>query len=143
MWLTQKGSPESNDPNEPKNADDEHPERRKDDPKAPWPVRSGSRAIFLLYSHSLSLAFVLLFLLAVAVHAGGGVRLHNEEQRQHGQPEMSLGQYMATSEYWFESFQNWQSEFMSIAAMVWLSVYLRERGSAESKPLATPHEEHG
>jgi hypothetical protein len=50
---------------------------------------------------------------------------------------------MATSRFWFESFQNWQSEFLSLAAMVYLAVFLRERGSAESKPVATPHDEQG
>jgi hypothetical protein len=143
VWLTQKGSPESNDPNDPPSPDDEFPCRRKNDPKAPWPVRSGNRIIFFLYSHSLSLCFALLFLMSVAIHAGGGVKLYNIEQREHGQAETNIAGYMATSEFWFESFQNWQSEFLSLAAMVWLSVYLRERGSAESKPVATPNEEHG
>jgi hypothetical protein len=49
--------------------------------------------------------------------------------------------FMGTSRFWFESMQNWQSEFLSLAAMVYLSVYLRERGSAESKPVAAPHDE--
>ena len=49
---------------------------------------------------------------------------------------------MGTSRFWFESFQNWQSEFLSLAAMVYLAVYLREKGSAESKPVAAAHEAH-
>jgi hypothetical protein len=143
VWLTQKGSPESNDPNEPEDPDNQFPCRRKDDPRAPWPVRSGNRLIFFLYSHSLSICFALLFFGSIAMHAGGGVKLYNHEQREHGEPETDIFGYMATSQFWFESFQNWQSEFLSLAAMVWLSVYLRERGSAESKPVATPHDEHG
>jgi hypothetical protein len=142
-WLTQKGSPEANDPDEPEDPDNEFPERRKNDPKAPWPVRSGSPVILFLYSHSLSICFALLFLLSIAIHAGGGVKLYNHEQREHGEPEVNILGYVRTSQFWFESFQNWQSEFLSLGAMVWLSVYLRERGSAESKPVATPNEEHG
>ncbi len=51
--------------------------------------------------------------------------------------------YMATSRFWFESFQNWQSEFLAVGLMVILTVFLREKGSKESKPVATPHDEHG
>ena len=52
-------------------------------------------------------------------------------------------QYLGTSQFWFESFQNWQSEFLAVAVIVWASVYLRYRGSAESKPVAAPHRETG
>jgi hypothetical protein len=52
-------------------------------------------------------------------------------------------QYLGTSQFWFESFQNWQSEFLAVAVIVWASVYLRQRGSPESKPVAEPHRETG
>jgi hypothetical protein len=69
--------------------------------------------------------------------------LYNEDQLDHGGETVTSLGYMGTSRFWFESFQNWQSEFLSLAAMVYLAVYLRQRGSAESKPVATPHDESG
>ncbi len=73
----------------------------------------------------------------------GGARLYNETQLQHGGEALTLGQYLATSQFWFESFQNWQSEFLAIAAMVVLSIFLRHRGSPESKPVDAPHSHTG
>jgi hypothetical protein len=137
--LVQKGSPESKSPDPAENEEDD-PEKHRDDPRAPWPVRKGG-FILWLYSHSLSIAFGLLFLMSIAAHAIGGAKHHASEQREHGEPPDTLVQYVASSKFWFESFQNWQSEFLSLAAMVYLSVYLRERNSAESKPVATPHDE--
>ena len=141
VFLYQKGSPESKDPDE-DDAVDNDPALQKSNPKAPAPVRQGGLALWL-YSHSLSICFLLLFLGSFALHARKGVEEFNEERREHGDAAMSATQYMGTSQFWFESFQNWQSEFLSLAAMVYLSVYLREKGSAESKPVATPHDESG
>lgn len=81
----------------------------------------------------------MLFGVSLVIHAAGGVRKYNQEQNHFGEPPITTLEYIVTSDFWFESLQNWQSEFLSLAAMVWLSVYLRERGSAESKPVATPH----
>jgi hypothetical protein len=140
--LYQKGSPESKDPDAPEDAVDVDPRLMSDRPDAPWPVRRGGWWL-RLYSHSLSIALFTLFVISFALHAIAGSRLYNEEQLQHGGQTVSAAAYMATSQFWFESFQNWQSEFLSIGAMVLLSVYLRQRGSAESKPVATPHDESG
>ncbi len=139
--LRQKGSPESRKL-EGEEEVDEDPRKKRDDPRAPWPVRKGGAAL-RLYSHSLSIAFLLLFFFSFAVHAAGGAKEYSSEQQQHGNEAVSTLEYMATSTFWFESLQNWQSEFLSLAAMVYLSVYLREKGSAESKAVATPHDEHG
>ena len=141
VCLRQKGSPESKGM-EGEEEVDEDPNEKRDDPRAPWPVRKGG-FILWLYSHSLSLAFALLFLLSFAVHAWGGAKDYSEEQLAHGESGATTLQYMATSRFWFESFQNWQSEFLSLAAMVYLAVYLREKGSAEAKAVATPHDEQG
>ena len=141
VCLRQKGSPESK-PLEGEEDVDEDPAEKRDDPRAPWPVRKGG-FILWVYSHSLSLAFATLFLLSLAVHAWGGAKDYTEEQAAKGEAGASMLQYVGTSRFWFESFQNWQSEFLSLAAMVYLGVYLREKGSAESKPVATPHDEQG
>ena len=142
VFLFQKGSPESKDPDEPDHPLNTDPLRKRDDPRAPWPVRRGGWA-YKLYAHSLSLAFLLLFLIAFVLHILGGTKNYNEERAELGKPPISAVAYAGSSRFWFESFQNWQSEFFAIGAMVVLSVYLREHGSAESKPVASPHDAHG
>jgi hypothetical protein len=141
-FLYQKGSPESRDPDSDGEAVDNDPALQRDRPGAPWPVRKGGVWLWL-YSRSLSLTFFAMFFVSFYLHGRHGAREYNEDARQHGQATVGTLGYMGTSRFWFESLQNWQSEFLSLAAMVYLSVYLRQRGSAESKPVATPHEESG
>jgi hypothetical protein len=138
--LVQKGSPESRRPNviEPVDAD---PRAFRDAPDAPWPVRRGGLWL-RAYEHSLGLTFILLFVFSWAGHAFGGLAEYRADEVAHGASPGVLSDYLFSSRFWFESFQNWQSEFLSIAAMVWLSVYLRERGSPESKPVHAPHAEN-
>ena len=140
--LFQKGSAESKDPDEEEPVD-RHPRKSRTKKNAPWPVRKGG-FVLTLYEYSLSLAFLLLFLLSFTLHAVGGAEEYNQEQREHGSSEVvsTLG-YMGTSRFWFESFQNWQSEFLAVGAMVVLSIFLRQRGSPESKPVDSPHSETG
>lgn len=108
----------------------------------PWPVRRGGW-VLKLYEHSLSIMFMLLFLASFVLHGIGGSEDYNSEQQSHGQPPVTVLGYLATSRFWFESFQNWQSEFLAVAVLVGASDYLRERGSPESKPVAEPHYETG
>ena len=96
-----------------------------------------------LYAHSLSLALGLLFLLSFLGHAASGTKHYNEEQQAHGQPPVSMLQYMGTSRLWFESFQNWQSEFLAVGVLAVLSIWLREQGSPESKPVHSAHDDMG
>ena len=141
VFLFQKGSSESKpvDDNAPQNED---PRDAKVKDNTPWPVKRGG-IILKLYEHSLSILFLLLFLASMTLHAVGGVEEYNEEQATHGQPGVTFLGYLATSRFWFESFQNWQSEFLAVAVLVGASVYLREKGSPESKPVAEPHYETG
>ena len=112
------------------------------DPDAPWPVRRGGW-ILGAYEYSLGLAFVALFLLSWAGHALGGFAEFADDRALQGLPRPALADYLTSSRFWFESFQNWQSEFLAIASMVWLAVYLRQRWSPESKPVHAPHDETG
>ena len=140
--LVQKGSAESKKPDEPE-AVDRNPRAHRDKASAPWPVKRGG-AILKLYENSLSLAFLSLFLVSIGIHAVAGANAFNQEQAEHGVPEtLSAIQYAGTSRFWSESLQNWQSEFLAIAAMVVLSIFLRQRGSPESKPVDSPHDETG
>lgn len=113
-------------------------EDSKNDPKMPWPVRRGGLAL-KLYSNSLTIVFLVLFALSFVLHTVGGVAEYNSEQMQHGEPPVSAFEFVGTSEFWFQSFQNWQSEFLSIGMMVVLTVFLRQKGSPESKPVDSPH----
>jgi hypothetical protein len=135
-WLFQRGSSESRDPDAP-----EAEESSDTTPVAdmPWPVRRGGW-VSRLYAHSLSLAFLILFVASLAVHAISGAREYGEEQSAHGMPVVVTAlAYVRTARFWFESFQNWQSEFLALLAMVVGSIFLRERGSPESKPVHAPH----
>ncbi len=82
-------------------------------------------------------------MLAFALHAIGGGEVYSGEQLQHGGQAVSAIAYIGTAQFWFESFQNWQSEFLALLAMVVLSIFLRQQGSPESKPVASPHSETG
>ena len=142
VFLYQKGSAESKKLDEEEEVDRD-PRQSKNKRDAPWPVRKGGLAL-KLYEHSLSLAFLLLFLAAFFLHAAGGAREYNQDQAEHGSSERvtTLG-YMATSRFWFESLQNWQSEFLAVGLMVVLSIWLRQKGSPESKPVDAPHSQTG
>jgi hypothetical protein len=140
-FLYQRGSAESKRPNVTELVDLDPRQSPKKD-AAPWPVRRGGR-VLSLYEHSLSITFLLLFVVSFALHAVTGSREYSEEQLEHGKAEVSTIGYMETSQFWFESFQNWQSEFLSLAAMVGLTIFLRERGSPESKPVDSPHWDTG
>jgi hypothetical protein len=138
--LVQKGSPESRRRGVIE-AVDADPRLHRDAPGAPWPVRRGGLAL-ALYEHSLSLTLLLLFAGSWVGHALGGYAELKADQLAHGQSVPNPVAYLCSPRLWFESLQNWQSEFLSIAAMVWLAVYLRERGSPESKPVHAPHDDH-
>jgi hypothetical protein len=88
-------------------------------------------------------AFAALFIASFALHAWAGAGHYSSEQLEHGGVPVTAWQYAFTSQFWFESFQNWQSEFLAILAMVLLSVVLRQHGSPASKDVDRPHSETG
>jgi hypothetical protein len=131
VWLRQKGSSESKQLYEREDVDREPDPKRKD---APWPVRRGG-LILRLYKNSLAIAFFGLFAISMWLHAIGGAKLESVERTAHGEPPIGTLSYMGTSQFWFESMQNWQSEFVSIVAIVAFSIFLRQQGSPQSKPV--------
>ncbi len=136
--LRQWGSSESKDLDKKEEVDRE-PEPS---PTAPWPVNKGG--IWLkVYKHSFSIAFFLLFIISFWLHFIGSRNHYNLEQAAKGHPEATATQYLSHAKFWFESFQNWQSEFLSVAAIVILSIWLRQWGSPESKPVDAPYGETG
>ncbi|HEX5870755.1 MAG TPA: DUF6766 family protein [Longimicrobium sp.] len=141
-FLFQKGAAESKDPEKDHEPVDEDPRKHRGDPDAPGPVRRGGLAL-KLYENSLSIALIALFLASFALHAVTGAREYSAEQTQHGEAAAGVMDYVTSAQFWFESFQNWQSEFMSVAVLTLLSIWLRQRGSPESKPVHYAHGDTG
>ena len=92
-----------------------------------------------MYSNSLLLVMGTIFLLSWFAQSLGGVMVANEENAQHGMPAQTWLEYVVSPEFWNRTLQNWQSEFLAVGAMVAFAIYLRQRGSSESKPVGTPH----
>ena len=137
--LRQLGSSESKDLEEPEDVDREPDPRRKD---APWPVKKGG-VVLKIYKNSLSIAFAMLFIISFCLHAHGSFRNYNEEQLMLNKDTVDFSEFITQSRFWFESFQNWQSEFIAVISIVVLSIYLRQKGSPESKPVDASFEETG
>jgi hypothetical protein len=142
VFLIQKGSSESKDPEKESEGVDRDPEAADKRGNVPWPVRRGGLWL-KLYENSLFLLFLFLFLLSLFLHAVSGSREYSTEQEAHGDQRVSAVEYVQTSRFWFESFQNWQSEFLAVGSIVLFSVWLRQRGSPESKPVDAAHSETG
>jgi hypothetical protein len=110
-------------------------------PDAPWPVKKGG--VWLkIYKHSLSVAFAILFVTSFIFHFYGSYKEYCTEQIAKKLSVLSAKEYLYNARFWFESFQNWQSEFLAVASIVILSVWLREKGSPESKPVDMPHDKN-
>ncbi|MGR4875880.1 DUF6766 family protein [Pseudoxanthomonas sp. LARHCG66] len=134
--LRQRGSAES------RPLDPAEEEERIDAGPTPWPVRIGG-FWKSLYAHSLSMAFLLLFVMTFVLHSWGSWLLENEERAAQGQASLSWTTHLLDSQFWFESMQNWQSEFLAVLSIVVLSIFLRQDKSPESKPLRAPHSQTG
>lgn len=139
MFLFQKGSSESKDPDKEEEVDREPNPRKKN---APWPVKKGG-IILAIYKHSLSYAFSILFILSFLLHWRGSMRDFNEQQALKHLPTETAMEYLANPRLWFESFQNWQSEFLSMFAIIVFTVFLREHRSPQSKPVDAADSETG
>jgi hypothetical protein len=138
VFLRQKGSSESK-----KLTGVEEVDRPpKNHLHAPWPIKKGG--VFLtIYKHSLSLSLMLLFIVSFLLHWYGSNKDFNEQQILEDKSTETMFSYISNSRFWFESFQNWQSEFLSVFAIIFLSIYLREIGSPQSKPVDAPYSETG
>ena len=141
IWLVQRGSSESKKPgDEGRESDKKQLVGRyaRDDSPA-WARAGGWRTT--VYSHSLLITMTSIFVLAWLAQALAGRVAHNEERMRELLEPLSLGQYLASPDFWGRTFQNWQSEMLAIASMAVFSIYLRQRGSPESKPVGLPHDE--
>lgn len=139
IFLRQKGSSESKSFDGPEPVDRKPLARRKG---APWPVKKGGLWL-ALYQHSLTISLFVLFAISFVLHIYGSMADENRHLKVNGQPQKTLSEYLCSSKLWFESFQNWQSEFLSVFAIIALSIYLRQIGSSQSKPVDASHGETG
>lgn len=139
VWLLQKGSPESKELDKPGRESDQDQKvgvyAEENSPK--WARASGIR--LSLYSNSLGLVMGTLFLLSWLAQSIAGVAAFNEEQLGNLEDPVSWPQYVTQPDFWNRTLQNWQSELLAVASMAILSIYLRQRGSSQSKPVGTPH----
>ncbi len=108
----------------------------------PWPVRACGLWL-KLYEHSLALAFGLLFLVSFVLHALGSWRHALAERAMQRLPALSFLEHLASAQFWFESMQNWQSEFLAVFSLVVLTIWLRQKDSPQSKPVRAPHSQTG
>ncbi|ALH79844.1 DUF6766 family protein [Sphingopyxis macrogoltabida] len=138
--LIQRGSSESKDPDSPPRDADLAAQASK--PGAPAILRKG-RLARALYARSLGIALFLLFLLSFVMHWTQSARAAAIEAKDHGEAALSTIAYLGDPQLWFESFQNWQSEFLSTAVLVLLSIFLRQKESPESKAVAASHAHTG
>jgi len=143
VWLTiflfQKGSSESKKFDGTDEVDKEPSAHKKD---APWPVKKGG-FILSVYKHSLTISLALLWLVSFVLHFYGSLKDENEQNSIKGIAQIPAVKYISSSRFWFESLQNWQSEFLSVFAIVVLSIYLRQKGSPQSKPVDASYSETG
>lgn len=140
IWFVQRGSPESKKPgDEGPGADDEQLVGEFARPDSPgWARARGIRQI--VYSNSLLIVMGAVFVLSWLAQSLAGTVVMNADNADHGQPPITWPEYLVTPDFWSRTLQNWQSEFLAVGAMIALSIYLRQRGSAESKPVGAPHE---
>jgi hypothetical protein len=143
VWLIQRGSPESKEPHKAgRESDEEQQVGEHADEESPRWARVGGLRTFL-FSNSLLIVMGAIFLGSWLAHSFTGWTDYNAEQVEHEQSKVSWWGFVGTAEFWQTTLQNWQSEFLAVGSMAVLSIYLRQRGSPESKPVGAPHDATG
>jgi hypothetical protein len=143
VWLIQRGSPESKEPGK----EGVEPERQQkigkhaDQDSPGWARVGGVRTA--LYSNSLLIAMAIIFIGSWFAQSVTGWTDFNAEQTDHGSEAVSWLSYIGSATFWESTLQNWQSEFLAVGSFAVLAIYLRQRGSPESKPVGAPHDATG
>jgi hypothetical protein len=143
IWLLQRGSPESKELDKPglENEREQKIGRHAQSDSPRWARVGGLRTV--VYSNSLLFVMGSIWVATWLAQAISGHVSYNAEQLDHREPAVSFFNYLGTADFWNRTLQNWQSEFLAVGSMAILSVYLRQRGSPESKPVGAPHEATG
>jgi Domain of unknown function (DUF6766) len=144
VWLVQKGSNESKRFEDAgRESDREQLLGRHAPRRAPGAAKRERGWQRFVYENSLVLAMAAIFLLSWAGQSLNNWRAGNEERREHGEALVTWSQYVRSADFWERSLENWQSEFLAVGTMAVFTIYLRQRGSSESKPVGSPHDETG
>jgi hypothetical protein len=143
VWFVQKGSPESKKVDEvgTQSDTDQKIGEHAGEGAPKWARARGLK--LWLFSNSLLIVMLTIWLGSWLAHSLTGWRVYNEEALDHSESTLGWVQYLGTADFWETTLQNWQSEFLAVGSMVVLSIYLRQRGSPESKPVGLPHESTG
>jgi hypothetical protein len=138
VWLVQKGSPESKELDQAGTESDADQKvgRHADEASPRWARVGDLRTT--VYSNSLIIVMALVFFGSWFAQSVTGMTAYNQEQHDHGDPRLSWLGYVGSSDFWQATFQNWQSEFLAVGSFAVLAIYLRQRGSPESKPVGAP-----
>jgi hypothetical protein len=143
VWLIQRGSPESKEPGNVglESDEDQRVGAHATERSPAWARVAGWRRT--LFSNSLLMVMGAIWLASWAGQSITGHVVFNAERFDHQQPALSWWQYLSSPDFWNRTLQNWQSEFLAVGSMAVLSIYLRQRGSPESKPVGAPHDATG
>jgi hypothetical protein len=143
VWFVQQGSPESKQLSDVGTESDEQQKLGAYvQPESPrWARAGGWRTV--VYSRSLCSVVGLTFLGSWFAQSVSGWSAYNEEQLGELEAPLTWAQYVSSADFWNRTLQNWQSEFLAVGSFAVLAVYLRQRGSAESKPVGSPHQATG
>ena len=143
VWLLQRGSPESKEPGKEgvESKQKQKLEVYADEDSPGWARVGGLRTT--LYSNSLLIAMAIIFVGSWFAQSVTGWTDFNAEQEDHGDPRVSWLSYLGSATFWEATLQNWQSEFLAVGSFAVLAVFLRQRGSPESKPVGAPHDATG
>ena len=139
VWLLQRGSPESKELDKAGRESDQAQKvgghAQQNSPR--WAKAGGIRRT--LYENSLLIVMATIWIGTWFAQAVTGVTQYNSERVDHHMDPVALGSYLTTADFWEKTLQNWQSEFLAVGSMAILAIYLRQRGSPESKPVGAPH----
>jgi hypothetical protein len=143
VWLLQRGSPESKELHKAgRESDEEQRVGEHAGERSPrWARLTGIRRT--IYENSLLLVMGSIWLATWFAQSIAGLAEYNSERLDHHQDAIAWAQYLTRPDFWEKTLQNWQSEFLAVGSMAILAVYLRQRGSPESKPVGAPHESTG
>jgi hypothetical protein len=143
VWLIQRGSPESKEPGKEgvESEKDQKIGRHAEQDSPGWARVGGIRTA--LYSNSLLITMAIIFIGSWFAQSVTGWTEFNAEQSDHGDPAKSWLSYIGSATFWEQTLQNWQSEFLAVGSFAVLAIYLRQRGSPESKPVGAPHDATG
>jgi hypothetical protein len=143
VWLLQRGSPESKEPGkEGTQSDREQLVGRHARPESPLWARAGGIRTWI-YSNSLLIVMSIIFVGSWFAQSVTGWTDFNADQRAHGEVGVSWWSYIGSARFWEATLENWQSEFLAVGSFATLAVFLRQRGSPESKPVGAPHDTTG